>query len=139
MRNIVAVVAGFFAGSAVNLGLVMAGPSIIPLPPGVDPSDPESISASIQLFETRHFIMPFAAHALGTLTGAVVAFTIASRQSQMAWVIGALFFAGGIYASSMIPAPTWFIVGDLALAYFPMAWLGTLVGRQIHDRSTQHE
>lgn len=139
MRNVLAVVAGFIAGSAVNLGLVIAGPAIVPLPAGVDPTDSESISASIHLFEARHFIMPFAAHALGTLAGAVVAFVVARRQTQMAWAIGALFFLGGIYASTMIPAPTWFIVSDLALAYFPMAWLGILIGRRVRDRSTQDE
>jgi hypothetical protein len=139
MRNVLAVVAGFIAGSVVNLGLVMTGPSLIPLPPGVDPADPESISASMHLFEARHFIMPFAAHALGTLAGAVVAFVIAARQSQMAWVIGALFFAGGAYASTVIPAPTWFIITDLVLAYFPMAWLGILIGGRIGSRGAQHE
>jgi hypothetical protein len=139
MRNVLAVVAGFIAGSVVNLGLVMAGPIVIPLPPGVDPMDPESINASIHLFEARHFIMPFAAHALGTLSGAIVAFVIARRQEQMAWVVGALFFMGGIYASSMIPAPMWFIVGDLVLAYLPMAWLGILLGRQFSDGSVQDE
>ena len=139
MRNVLAVAAGFIAGSVVNLGLVMAGPTIIPLPPGVNPADPDSISASIHLFEARHFIMPFAAHALGTLAGAVVAFVIATRQSQMAWIIGALFFMGGIYASNMIPGPGWFIVTDLVLAYFPMAWLGILIGGRISGRGAEHE
>lgn len=139
MRNVLAVVAGFIAGSIVNLGLVMTGPVLIPLPPGVNPADPESISASMHLFEAQHFVMPFAAHALGTLTGGVVAFVIATRQAQMAWVIGALFFAGGVYASTMIPAPAWFMVTDLVLAYFPMAWLAILIGRRVSDRGAEHE
>lgn len=136
MRNLLTVVAGFLAGSVVNMGLIMAGPWIIPLPPGVDPADPESISASMHLFEAHHFIMPFAAHALGTLAGAIVAFVVAtSRRSQWAWVVGALFFMGGIYASTVIPAPTWFIIADLLLAYLPMAWLGILIGRRIARRA----
>ena len=45
-------------------------------------------------------------------------------------VVGLMFLAGGIGAATMIPAPIWFIVLDLVVAYLPMAWLGgTLVQR----------
>lgn len=134
MRNVIAVVAGFIVGSVVNMALVMIGPSIIPLPAGVDPTDTASIAESMHLFEAHNFIVPFAAHALGTLAGAITAFVAATRRrAQLAYVIGALFFLGGIYAGTVIPAPAWFDVTDLALAYFPMAWLGTLVGRRLRS------
>ena len=45
-------------------------------------------------------------------------------------------FAGGVAASQMIPAPMWFIVVDLAGAYFPMAWLGTVAARRIAGSPT---
>src|SRR5262249_37579386 len=47
------------------------------------------------------------------------------------YVIGVCFLAGGVAAARMIPAPAWFVVLDLAAAYVPMAFLGTLLGRRI--------
>ena len=111
IRNIFAVIFGFIAGSVVNMALVMIGPRLIPAPAGVDMSKAESIAASIHLFEPKHFVFPFLAHALGTFAGALVAFLIA--------------------ASLLIPAPAWFIALDLVAAYLPMAWLATRVGRRV--------
>jgi len=132
VRNIVAVLVGLIVGSGVNMGLILLGPSIIPPPPGVDVSDPDSISASMHLFETRHFVFPFIAHALGTLAGAMAAFLVAaSHRAQIAYIIGAAFFAGGIAASFMIPAPNWFVIVDVVFAYFPMAWIGKELAARI--------
>ena len=129
IRSLLAVIAGFVAGSIVNMGIVMLGPSLIPPPAGVDVSDPESLRQGIHLFEARHFIMPFLAHALGTLAGALVAYRVAAgHKARMAYVIGALFLIGGIVAASMIPAPAWFVALDLIVAYLPMAWLATRIG-----------
>ena len=52
------------------MALVTASPLVIPPPAGVDVSDPQSLSESIHLFEPKHFVFPFLAHALGTLVGA---------------------------------------------------------------------
>ena len=69
--------------------------------------------------------MPFLAHALGTLAGAwLAALLAASHKMGLALGIGVLFLAGGISAVVMLPAPLWFEVLDLLLAYIPMAWLG---------------
>lgn len=124
VRNIIAVVVGFVVGSGFNLGIVMLGPSIIPPPAGVDVTDAASIANSMHLFEPKHFITPFLAHAVGTLSGAIVALMIStSEKPTVAWIIGGLFLAGGIYASTIIPAPTWFMALDIVGAYIPMAWL----------------
>ncbi len=132
IRNILAVIVGFAAGSIVNMALVTIGPRMIPTPAGVDVSNAESIGASIHLFAPKHFVFPFLAHALGTFTGALVAFLIAaSRRTVFAFVVGALFLAGGIAASLLIPAPAWFIALDLVAAYLPMAWLDTRVGHRM--------
>ena len=132
LRNILAAVAGLVVGGGVNMALVIASPLVIPPPAGVDVSDPQSLSESMHLFEPKHFVFPFLAHALGTLVGALVAYLVAaSHKLVFAYVIGACFLAGGIAAARMIPAPTWFVVLDLAMAYVPMAFLGTLLGRRI--------
>lgn len=129
LRNVLAVVAGLVIGGAVNSALITISPSIIPPPPGVDVTNMESLAASIHLFEPRHFLMPFLAHALGTLVGALAAYRIAlTCKTRFAFVIGGVFLAGGVAASFMIPAPAWYIVADLLLAYLPMAWLAARIG-----------
>jgi hypothetical protein len=125
MKNVLAVIAGIIIGGVVNMGLIMIGGEVIPPPPGADVTDMESLKASMHLFEPRHFISPFVAHALGTLVGALVAAKLASSQQMVfAMGIGAFFLAGGIVNAFMLPAPVWFIVVDLAGAYIPMAWIG---------------
>ena len=79
----------------------------------------------MQFFEPKHYLVPFLAHALGTLAGAFTAATIAaSRRMGIALGLGVVFLAGGISASVMLPAPLWFEALDLIAAYLPMAWLG---------------
>jgi hypothetical protein len=111
------------------MALITVGPSLIPPPAGVDVNSAESLSRAMHLFEPRHFVMPFLAHAAGTLAGALAAYLIAAtRRAQWAYVIGVAFLCGGLAASFMIPAPTWFIALDLLAAYLPMAWLGIQIG-----------
>lgn len=124
LRNILAVLVGFIAGSLVNMGLITVSPLLIPPPQGVDVRDAASLALSIHRFEPRHFLMPFLAHALGTLVGALLAFKLgATRRRELAYGVGVLFLCGGIAASFMIPAPGWFIALDVVGAYLPMAWL----------------
>jgi hypothetical protein len=132
LRNVLAVLAGIVIGGAVNMTLITLSPSIIAPPPGVDVSNAESLSKAMPLFEPRHFVMPFLAHALGTLVGALVACLVAvTDRARWAYAVGAFFLLGGLAASAMIPAPAWFIALDLLGAYIPMAWLGARVGALI--------
>ena len=124
LRNVAAFVIGIILASIVNMALVTLGPVVFPPPAGVNMSDATSLSNSVHLLEPRHFVFPFLAHALGTFTGAAVAFLIASHRWVMAWVVGVFFLFGGITASFMIGAPTWFMAVDLLFAYIPAAWLG---------------
>lgn len=139
MRNGAALVGGLLLGGLVNMALIILGPMVIPPPAGVDVTDPEALRSSIHMFELRHFVFPFLAHALGTLVGSVAAFLIAgSHKALLAFVVGALFLAGGIAASLAIPAPPWFVALDLVAAYIPMAWLGTRIGSRL-TRGTHAE
>jgi hypothetical protein len=125
MKNVLAVIAAVIGGSLVNIALVNLNGLIIPFPEGVDVSSMESLAASMPLFEPIHFLLPWLGHALGTLFGAFIAAKLAVTHKKMfAGVIGGFFLAGGIANAAMLPAPMWFIVADLALAYLPMAWLG---------------
>jgi hypothetical protein len=132
LRNLCAVIIGLAVGGALNMTLIIVSPHVIAPPAGVDVTDSQSLSNSMHLFEPKHFVFPFLAHALGTLVGALVAFLVAaSYRSVFAYTIGAVFLAGGIAATFMIPAPIWFLILDLAAAYIPMAWIGTQLGRRV--------
>lgn len=125
VRNILAVVAGLVCGSIVNMAIVMLGSVVVPPPAGVDPSNMESLAASMHLFQVKHFLFPFLAHAVGALVGALIASIVAaSRQMMLALLVGGFFLLGGIAAAAMIPAPVWFEAADILLAYIPMAWIG---------------
>jgi hypothetical protein len=125
VRNSLSVIAGFMVGSLVNIGLVNAGPSVIPLPEGADVSTMETLRDSMKLFTPVNFIFPFLAHALGTLAGAFVAAKLAvSHQMKFALGIGVCFLIGGVTAVVMLGGPMWFNVSDILLAYIPMGVLG---------------
>jgi hypothetical protein len=132
LRNVLAVLAGILIGGAVNMALITISPWLIPPPAGVDVGSTESLREAMHLFQPRHFIMPFLAHALGTLAGALVAYLLAaSYRAQIAYLIATVFLAGGVAASFMIPAPIWFIALDLLVAYLPMAWLAIQIGARV--------
>ena len=125
IRNSAAILSGLIIGSIVNMGLINVSGSVIPPPKGVDVTNFEGLKASMHLFENKHFIFPFLAHALGTLVGAMFAYSIAfNHKIKFALIIGFLFFIGGLINILMLPSPTWFTIVDLSLAYFPMAFLG---------------
>lgn len=129
LRNILAVLAGAVAGSVVNMALIMVSGTVIPPPAGTDVTTTEGLRAALPLFEPRHFLFPFLAHALGTLTGALVTALVASRwRMALALVIGVFFLAGGVATTLMLPSPLWFTLVDLVGAYLPMAWLGGRLG-----------
>jgi hypothetical protein len=124
LRLILAIVAGFIAGSCVNMALVFIGSMLITAPAGADVTTTEGLRASIHLFGPQHYVFPFLAHSLGTLLGAwVTTLLVPGRPLWPAMVVGVAFLLGGIASTMMIPAATWFIVLDLA-AYLPMALLG---------------
>lgn len=129
-RTIAAVVLGYVAGSAINMGLIGLGGQLVPPPPGVDLGNLDGMRAALPLFEPRHFLFPFLAHALGTFVGALIAVLIApDRRGTAAWIVGGLFLLGGSIMVFLLPAPWWFNVAYLLLAYLPMAWLAIRLGR----------
>ena len=133
--NILAVLAGIILGSAVNMGIITISGSVIPPPEGADVTTMEGLKESLPLFEPRHFIMPFLAHALGTLIGAFLcALIAASHKMKFALGIGLFFLAGGITNVFLLPSPTWFAVSDIGLAYFPMAWVGGKMALEFRER-----
>ncbi len=136
LRIVLAVVAGFAAGSVVNMTLISVGGTVVPPPTGANVTTMEGLRAAMPLFEPKHFLFPFLAHALGTLVGAAVAGLLApERSAGPALGVGSLFLLGGIASVFMLPSPTWFTVADLMFAYVPFAWLGFAVSGHLLRRS----
>jgi len=132
LRNILAVIGGVILGSVVNMGIITISGFIIPPPEGADLTTMEGLKEALPLFQPKHFIMPFLAHALGTLVGAIFCAIIATNHKmKFALAIGAFFLIGGIANVFMLPSPTWFVIVDLLLAYIPWAWLGGKIAMSI--------
>jgi len=133
VRNILAIIIGWFIGSAVNMGLIETGHTLIPIE-GLDPNDMKALAKVMPTLSAKFFIFPFLAHALGTLVGAIVAGWIAtSHKMKFSLAIGVLFLLGGIVISFMLPAPIWFIACDIIIAYIPMAFIGGKIAKKISE------
>lgn len=124
LRNILAVIAGLFVGSVVNMSIILVSGSIIPPPNGADNTTMEGLQATMHLFEPKHFLFPFLAHAIGTFAGALTTTLIApNHKTKLALVIGGFFLLGGIVSVCSLPSPIWFTIVDLVFAYIPMTYL----------------
>ena len=123
LRNIFALIAGVILGSVLNMSFIVAGSKVFPLSESFEPMNAMN-------WDFKFFIFPFLAHALGTLAGAFIAAKIASTYKKtFALIVGAFFLIGGTMMVFMLPAPLWFIVLDLTVAYIPMGWLGWRISR----------
>lgn len=132
-RNILALITGLVVGSIVNMGIIMISGSIIPPPEGADVTTMEGLQESMHLFQPKHFLMPFLAHAFGTLTGAITTgFIVVSGQMKWALGVGAFFLIGGIGNVIALPSPLWFNIVDLVGAYIPMAYIGAVIAKKFN-------
>ena len=137
-RNIVAVVLGLIVGSIINMGLIMISGKVIPPPEGVDVTTMEGLKSSMHLFEPKHFLFPFLAHALGSFAGSFVASMLgATQRMKLAMAVSAFFLLGGIVNVFLLPSPTWFSALDLIGAYIPMGWFAGKLAETLRPMSMQ--
>jgi len=135
LRLLLAILAGSIIGATVNMSIILLQPLTIPLPAGTDVSSMESLARAIPNFQTKHFIMPFLAHAFGTFVGAFVASIISKKPKKIsAVIIGGIFLMGGIDMVQQLPSPLWFNILDLVGAYFPMAIMGYYTSNKILNK-----
>jgi hypothetical protein len=127
IKNILAIILGWLAGSIINMGLIQTGHLVFPIE-AIDINNMEALASVMPTLGYEYFIFPFFAHAFGTLVGAFVAGLIAVKNNmKFSLAIGVLFLLGGIAVSYLLPEPIWFTVLDITTAYIPMAWLGGLM------------
>jgi len=134
LRNIIAVIAGWFGGSVINMSLIKLGQKVFPIE-GLDPNDMEAFAAIMPTLTEEYFLFPFLAHALGTLVGAAIAGLIAANNKmKFSLAIGGFFLLGGIAVNYMLPGPMWFAATDIILAYIPMAWIGGKIALNLSEK-----
>lgn len=125
LRNVLVVIAAVLIGGTLNMLIITFSGKVIPPPEGADLRTMEGLKASMHLMQPKHFLMPFLAHALGTLLSSfLVVKWMKKNQQKYAVGIGVWFLIGGAMNVYMLPSPLWFTVTDLILAYIPMAYLG---------------
>ena len=131
LRNIAGILIGLIVGSVLNGQLISLNGSVVSLPEGINPQDMESLKAGMHLFSPTNYLVVFAAHALGTLSGALVAGLIAqSGKIIFCYLVGGVFLFAGITMVVMLPTPIWFAAVDLLFAYIPMAWLAAKMAKK---------
>ncbi len=124
VKNTLAVLVGLTIGGLLNGAIISISSSIIAPPDGVNVNTIEGLKAGIHLFEPKHFLVPFIAHAMGTFVGAILTTIISvTHKLKFALAIGFIFLIAGIVNVMMLPAPVWFNISDLLLAYIPTAFL----------------
>ena len=132
LKNSLAILAGAFIGGALNMAIIMVSSHIIPPPDGADLKTMEGLKAAMHLMEPKHFLMPFLAHALGTLVGScITAYIVPNQKIMYALLIATWFMLGGIMNIFMLPSPTWFTITDLVGAYLPMGFLGGYIATRL--------
>lgn len=125
LRIILGLFLGLFVGAMVNASFIELGMKIFPYPEGFEFNTPEGMEAFYSL-PLKYYIFPFLAHAIGTLSGCLIALLfVRTYANWVVYTIGSLFLVGGIITVYMINAPLWFDILDLSMAYIPMAWLAT--------------
>ena len=107
----------------INIGLIILGGIIFPPPESFEPMNAMN-------WDLKYFIFPFLAHSIGTLSGSLIVSKFSKKSSIiLPLIVGLYFLSGGIYMSTILPAPMWFVLLDVILGYIPMALLGWKISK----------
>jgi hypothetical protein len=129
-RSILAVLGGGFVCALVVFSVEALSSRIYPLPPDVDPADPEALRAATAELPPGAFLFVLLAWFLGPLVGAWVAARLAPGSPIVHGMIVAGLVAGSAVVNmALLPHPAWmWIAGPLAI--LGGGWLGSrLAGR----------
>ena len=128
-RNILAVVLGILAAGVTVFLVEIAGHFLLPAPPGVDPTNPDSMRANAANLPLTSLVAVLVAWSAGSFVGGLVAAFISREQKMLCALIAALFIIGsGIATMVMIPHPIWFWIAGVVLP-FPSALAATRLRR----------
>lgn len=126
----------FALGGISNSLILQLGLIFIPPPAGSDFSTAEGLAKSMATLNPEHFVVPFLAHAGGTFISALLlTWLLRSVNAKPALLAGCVFLAAGTYMVLVLPAPLWFEILDLSLAYIPAAYIGFLCGANLNKKT----
>ena len=124
LKGLLVLFVALFIGGELNMFIVENGHYLIANPPGTDFTTTEGLKKSMHLMQPKHFVMPFLAHALGTLLSAIIVVKLMPPKAKLfSYLVGLMFFVGGVMMIFMVPSPLWFTIVDLVFAYFPMSFI----------------
>lgn len=129
-RNIGAVLAGMFVGSAANMAVILTSQAMFPPPAGADLQDPAQFQTYLDTLPVTAFLMAILAHMLQAGLGGWLAARLgASRPMLLAMIVAGLTLLGGVANLLMLSAPTWMWI-EVPL-YLVVGWgVGTLEVRR---------
>jgi hypothetical protein len=137
VKRVLSWISSILLGAFVNTGILQLGLTILPPPEGSDFTTPAGLAKTMAILRPENFIAPFMAHFIGTFASAFLLTWLLKTVRQVpALITGIIFMSGGVYMVLLLPAPLWFEVTDLTVAYVPAAYLGYLLGVKIQNRST---
>ena len=128
-RSILAVLGGGLVCGIVVFAVEAISSRVFPLPPGVDPKDPEALLAAIAQLPPGAFLFILLAWFLGPLAGAWVA----ARLAPGSPVVHGMILAGLVLASAVVnmvvlPHPTWMWLAA-PVVILGGGWLGARLAR----------
>ena len=137
IRNIIALMVAIMAAAMITFLIITFGHAIIPPPDLIDTNDFESIKSNFHLFQTKHFIFPLLAHAMGTLVAAfLVALLAANHQFRLALGIGVLFMLASLWLAFRIGHFNWIGVVEI-MQYIPFSILGYRLWRRMDEKRSK--
>jgi|GEM_PF-384276 len=115
LKNIIAVIAGIFAGSTVVYLMQKINESVFPLPEDLDFTDPEIVFAAIGNQPVGALLTIVLSHAIGAFVACYIAAKISEHNPRrQALITSAIFIVAVITAITMIPYPIWMYILDIA-------------------------
>ena len=124
-RSILAVLGGGLVCGLVVFAVEALSSRIYPLPPGVDPSDPEALRAAVAHLPLGAFLFLLLAWFLGVFAGAWVAARLApSSPFVHGMIVAGLVAASAVVNLALLPHPAWmWVAGPLVI--LAAGWLGS--------------
>ncbi|HEY0625158.1 MAG TPA: hypothetical protein VGD10_00335 [Allosphingosinicella sp.] len=126
MRIAGGIIAGVVAAFLCIILVELAGRSIFPPPPGLDPMNPADQPQIMAQLPAAAFATVALAWGIGAFAGAWIATRIARRLAA-GWVVTLLILAACIANLVMIPHPTWMWAAGTVLPLVG-GWLGSRFG-----------
>lgn len=135
-RSATAIGVGLLIGALTIMVVQLIGHALIPLPAGVEASEPESVATAVPAIPLGVYVFWLVAWAAGTMHGAGFAAHLAYKSRILhGMIVGGVLLAFAawdlivLWQNSPVPPPAWFAI--IGVLQFPVsAWLGALIGTQ---------